>query len=317
MKLGEIYEKAIEKGIKEDPRGTDAVKKGLLRIKTKYEKLSKQEREEFDAERLKNPYADTRILHGSPSLKVRNILVGIDIDVGELLLADRLNSRGAKIDLAISHHPSGKAYPNFFEVMYMQADIVAKLGVPIAVAEGLLHERIKEVERRVLPVNYSRAQDAARLLNIPFMCIHTPADNSVATFLQKLLNDRKPETVEDVVAILKTIPEYKAASAQGAGPRVTLGEPTRRAGRIFVDMTGGTEGSKNIFERLSQAGVDTIVCMHLSEDHFKEARGSHINVIIAGHISSDALGLNMVLDWLMKKDKLNIITCSGFTRFKR
>lgn len=317
MRVGELYEKAIEKGIKEDPRGAEAVKRQLKKAKENYEKLSREEKEEFDVERLRNPYADTRILHGTPSLKVKDVLVGIDIDAGELLLADRLKERGTKIDLVISHHPSGRAYPNFFNVMYMQADILAKVGVPIAVAEGLLSERIREVERRVLPVNYARAQDVAKLLNIPFMCIHTPADNAVATFLQKLLDAKRAETMGDVISILKTIPEYKKAAAHGAGPRVLLGEASRRAGKIFVEMTGGTEGAKNIFERLSQAGVDTIVCMHLSEEHFKEVKNSHINVIIAGHISSDSIGVNLMLDHLTKTAKLNITTCSGFTRFKR
>jgi predicted ATPase len=36
--------------------------------------------------------------------------------------------------------------------------------------------------------------------------------------------------------------------------------------------------------------------MHLSEDHYKHAKGEHINVVIAGHIASDNLGLNLLLD---------------------
>jgi len=82
-------------------------------------------------------------------------------------------------------------------------------------------------------------------------------------------------------------------------------------------MTGGTEGPKKIFPRLSQAGVGTIVAMHLSEEHYKHAKGEHINVVIAGHIASDNLGLNLLLDEIEKKEKLNIIQCSGFVRVRR
>ena len=41
-----------------------------------------------------NPYADTRILYGDPDTEVSSILVGIDLEVGEVLLADRLREKG-------------------------------------------------------------------------------------------------------------------------------------------------------------------------------------------------------------------------------
>ena len=82
-------------------------------------------------------------------------------------------------------------------------------------------------------------------------------------------------------------------------------------------MTGGTEGPKKIYPRLSQAGVGTIVGMHMSEDHFRYAKDEHINVVIAGHIASDTLGMNLLLDEIEKAGRLNIISCSGFVRIKR
>ena len=57
--------------------------------------------------------------------------------------------------------------------------------------------------------------------------------------------------------------------------------------------------------------------MHLSEEHFKKAKEERMNVIIAGHIASDNVGLNILLDSLEKKGKLKILTCSGFRRFSR
>ena len=70
---------------------------------------------------------------------------------------------------------------------------------------------------------------------------------------------------------LKGIPEYRTASFNGAGPKILIGSKNRSAGKIFVDMTGGTEGSKEIFESLTAGGVNTIVVMHLGEEHCKEA----------------------------------------------
>ena len=82
-------------------------------------------------------------------------------------------------------------------------------------------------------------------------------------------------------------------------------------------MTGGTEGPKELFARLSQAGVGTLVCMHLSEEHFAKVKPEHINVVIAGHMASDNLGLNLLFDKIESVEKLDIECCSGFERIRR
>jgi len=317
VKLGDVYRTAVDFGIKMDPRGKDKVKKGLLRLKKEYEKLNTREKEQFDKERLVHPYSDTRILFGKREADIKTVLVGIDIEVGEVLLADRLKQKGEKVDLLLAHHPEGMALAGFFNVMYMQVDILNKVGVPINIAESLMSERIREVERKVLPANHMRSVDAARLLGIAFMTCHTAADNCVATYLQDLMNKKKPETLGDIMDILIEIPEYKESARKASPPKIIRGASSSKAGKVFVDMTGGTEGNKNIFSRLSQAGVSTLVSMHLSEGHFKKAKEEHMNVIIAGHIASDNIGLNIILDELEKKGKLKILPCSGFRRFKR
>lgn len=317
MKLKELYAASIKFGIEADPRGMPLVESDMKRIKKSFDALPEGERAFFDMERLTNPYNDTRILFGDTEREIRSIIAGIDVDVGELLLCERLNQLGKKIDLVLSHHPAGRAYASFYEVMRMQADIFNKLGVSISAAEGLLAKRQGEVERRVMSANHMRVSDAAALLNIPLMCIHTPADNHVASYLQKVMDEEKPETLNDAIGLLRKIPEYKEASINNAGPRILVGAPARRAGKIFVDMTGGTEGPQEIFNRLSQAGVGTIVSMHLSEEHFKQVEKENINVIIAGHISSDTLGLNLIFDSIFGKEKIEVLSFSGYRRVKR
>jgi len=317
MKLGEIYKTVIQKGIDFDPRGKEAIEKFFKLQRDIYEELKEDRKEYFDRERLSNPFADTRILFGDPELEVKKILVGIDIEIGELLLADRLRERGKRIDLIISHHPEGRAMANFYEVMHMQADILNKFGVPINVAEGILEPRIREVSRKVMPANYNRTVDAAKLLNIPLMCVHTPSDNAVTNFLQKELDEKQPDYVKDVMEFLNNIPEYKASRLEQNVPTILIGSERKRAGKIFVDMTGGTGGSKEAFEKLSHTEIGTIVGMHIGEDHLKEAEKNHINVIIAGHMSSDSIGMNLILDELVKKDEIEIFQCSGFIRVAR
>jgi hypothetical protein len=317
MKLKDIYKKAIEIAIENDPRGKDNVLKDIERKKKEFDDLKPDEKEFFDKESLYNPYSDSRILFGTDDGEIKSILVGIDIDVGEILLADNLRSKGRKVDLLLSHHPSGMAFANLYTVMQMQSDILNRFGVPINVAEGIMDGRIKEVERKLLPVNHTRAVDAARLLGIPFLCLHTAADNMVASYLQRLFDEKKPYRLSDVLDILKNISEYKAARINGVGPRIIVGSKDRKAGKIFVDMTGGTEGAKEIYESLTTSGVSTIVAMHISEEHRKEAEKNHLNVIVAGHTSSDTLGLNLLIDEISRYDSLEFLECSGFKRFSR
>jgi len=317
LNLTEFYRFVIEEGISRDPRGAERVKLEIKRKTEEFEKLDEAKRREFDQETLRNPYSDTRILNDTKK-EIRNILVGIDIETPELLLADRLKARGKDIDLVLAHHPEGRAYANFYKVMGMQADILNKYGVPINIAEDLLEKRIKEVSRKVMPVNHFRAVDAAGLLDISFICVHTPADNFVTTYLQGLMDEKKPELVEDAIDLLKEIPEYKEAAIKGSGLKVIVGSESRRAGKIFVDMTGGTEGSEEALEKLSLSGVGTIVGMHMSEKHYENAQKFHINVVIAGHMASDTLGLNFLLDRAIQRfGPLNVISCSGFYRVER
>ncbi|BCB95748.1 hypothetical protein JZK55_06700 [Dissulfurispira thermophila] len=317
MKLSEFYKKAILTGIENDPRGKDSVIKELEQRKKDYENLKPKEKEAFDIETLENPYSDSRILYGTGEEDIKTILVGIDIEVGEVLLSETLKNKNISVDAIVSHHPEGRAYANLYGVMYMQADILNRFGVPINIAEDLMEGRIKEVERKLMPVNHTRAVDAARLINMPFVCLHTPADNMVASYLQKIFDDKKPHTVDDIIEILREMPEYKEAEKNNAGPKILLGAKNRKAGKIFVDMTGGTEGSKEIFQSLSLSGINTIVAMHLSEEHRKEAEKNHVNVVIAGHIASDNLGLNLLLDKVTENEGIKVLECSGFRRIDR
>src|SRR3989338_9583866 len=289
MKLSRLYAQVLKFGIDQDPR--------------------------VDKRKIKS-YADTAILFGRPDTEIKKILVGIDIEVGEVLLGDRLKQKQG-LDLIIAHHPEGRAWAAFYEVMQLQVDMLVKVGLSKKTAQALIDERQREVERKVLPNNHMRAVDAARILGLPLMCIHTPADNHASRFIQKLMDREKPKKVEDIVEVLKTIPEYQEAIKELSGPRIIFGSPKRGVGKIFVEMTGGTEGSREVFDKLYKFGIRTLVSMHLSEEHLKKVKDANLNVVIAGHISSDNLGLNLLLDRIEKEEKLDCINCSGFRRIRR
>ncbi|MDD4169793.1 MAG: NGG1p interacting factor NIF3 [Desulfotomaculaceae bacterium] len=316
MKIKEIYELAVQKGIENDPRSQEKVLKLLEKEKEYFEELKEDEKTEFDRDRLFNPYGDTRVLYGDPDRKVKRVLSGIDMETGEVLLAERLAARGKPVDLIISHHPEGKAMAALYQVMKVQEDVLASFGVPINVAEGIMASRISEVKRGLVSLNHNRAVDAAQLLDIPLMCTHTVADNLVHKYMQNMIDREKPETLADLVKAIKKIPEYAAAVHHNAGPTIVLGSEKRRAGKIMVDMTGGTSGSEDAYAKLAVAGVGTLVVMHIGEKHRKEAEKNHINVIIAGHMASDSLGMNLLLDELARRG-VEVVTCSGLIRYER
>jgi len=314
MNIQEIYNLAISMGIEADFRGRKAVESVLERKKEKYEKLSEKEKEFFDKEIFNNPYSDSRILNIAEDKEIKRILIGIDIEPAEILLARELGN----IDLIISHHPLGKALANLHDVMELQCDILNMYGVPINIAEGLMREKISEVARGVKKLNHQRTVDTAKLLGFNLMCLHTVCDNLAAKYLKdKIEKEDNLIRIEDLLNFLKTIPEYKEAIKIGAGPKVFAGNKENRCGKIaLTEITGGTEGSPKLYEKMAIAGIGTIVGMHISEEHKKEAELANINVVIAGHMSSDSLGVNLFLDELEKKG-IEVIPCSGLTRISR
>lgn len=313
MTVQEIYNLAIEMGIAADFRSKQDIEKLLSRRKEKFERMMYAEKEEFDQESLTNPYSDTRILHLEQDRPIKKVLVGIDIDSSEILLAKKLGD----IDLIISHHPRGRALAGLHEVMDLQCDVLNQYGVPINIAEGLMKERISEVARGLSSANHQRAVDTARLLAVNYMCAHTTSDNLAAHFLRNVLESKRPERIGDLMKILKEVPEYKEAIKIGAGPRIFTGTEENRCGKIaLTEVTGGTEGSPKLYEKMAQAGIGTVVGMHVSEEHKKEADAANLNVVIAGHMSSDSIGMNLFLDNL-EKQGIEIVPCSGLIRVKR
>jgi len=321
MNTQDIFNLGLKLGINADPRGAKGIKRWLDLQKKQYERLSKEEKVFFDLDRLSNPYADSRILFDNRSTlggPIKKVLAGIDIETAEIALAKTLN---LDVDLIITHHPQGKALVNLDVIMHMQADMLASYGIPINVAEGIMHDRIQAVSRRIAPENHFQSINAAQMAGMPMINMHTPCDNLVWQFLENLMvnppSGEKPETVGEIVDLLKQVPEYRQAALEGAGPMIFAGSPDNRAGRIVAsDITGGTSGSKEIYAELVKAGVGTVIGMHMNEESREEAIKNHLNIVIAGHISSDSLGMNIFLDEL-EKQGVEIIPISGLIKVKR
>lgn len=315
MKISELFKIAIEAGIENDPS------------KEKIDEIIKNKTEKYNNDKYKkyllneyeyNPYIDSNLFFNDDNLDIKNIAIGIDVETPELLLVDRMRERGEKIDLVIGHHPEGKSIFGLNKMISIQEELLISYGIGVSNAEKIMSESVDKYEKSLRGLNYNRAVDAAKILNIPFINLHTPADNMVHMFLVNLFEKNRPYKLENIIEILMNEKEYQYAYANNNGPIILNGSENSRAGKIYVDVTGGVEASDKIYEELKNKGVDTLVGMHMSESHLKKAKEFNINVVIAGHMSSDTIGMNLLIDEIEKKEKFEkIYNLSGFVRNKR
>lgn len=224
---------------------------------------------------------------------INKILVGIDMENPELLLAKELG-----YDLVVSHHPKADdAVISFHKVMDRQIDKMVEFGVPINKAQKALAKKIGQVDISSHVSNYDRVSSFAKLLKMPFMNIHMPADMIGERFTQKYLNERfenSPKaTLENVIDALNELDIYKNALAS---PVIRCGSKSDYAGKIAVLFAGGTNGGADVYKAYFEAGVGTIVAMHAPEDVIKAVKEQNIgNIIVAGHMASDSIGLNAII----------------------
>lgn len=313
--MNDYYRLAVDEAKKVDPRKGAELDVALQRAKRAYDKLEDIERERYDLDALWNPYGDSRILYDD-GREVSSAMWGIDITPAEALLADRLREKGQGIDAIIGHHPKGRAQAAMHQVVPIQEIMMCSWGVPVTAAECIVGSRAHEVMCATHSINHGQTVDACRLLDLPFMCLHQPCDLMGQEFMQRLIDKRAPDRLEDLQAVLSDIPEYDRAIREAAPPLILVGSRERRTGRVAVKFAGGTSAPKEMYELLSRSGIGTVVCMHAPENHVEEARKNHVNIVVASHMASDSLGCNLLADKFQEQG-LMIIPCSGFIRVRR
>ncbi len=319
MKLKTLFKRSVEIGMSADPRSRKDIEKQMKKHKDRGEKATGKDKEYFDHERSWNPYSDSRIINGTGEEEVQVLMVGIDIETPEFLLADRLREKGERIDAVLIHHPEGRALADLDKVMSLQIDILAQVGVPVNVSEAQLNPRISRIWRAIHPDNLFRGERAAELLGFPAFCCHTITDNLVWRLIEDEICTREFDDLTSIVNALNELPEYDYYSRKGNPPIIVSGSGSGRPGKVVAtEFTGGTNGPEDFLEAQARAGVGTILTMHATEKTLEEAKKHHVNMIQCSHMASDAMGINLLLDELAKEEKkLRTVDVSGFIRVVR
>ncbi|MDO4326496.1 MAG: hypothetical protein Q4E24_10775 [bacterium] len=227
---------------------------------------------------------------------IENVLAGIDMGSAELALAKQLG-----YDCVARHH---NMTPALGKLGYLVANdhyekMVAN-GVPVNVAQKLLERRKREVEIMFHGSNLDGAPSVARLLNMPYIGIHTPADllgeRAVEAKVAEVQAEKKNPTLQDLMDRLMTIREY-ADAPEGQKPAIWVGTPESYAGKVVVEFAGGLAGELDELKAYIDAGVGTFICMHMDANIVKELQqDNRCNVMVMGHMASDSIGFNQILD---------------------
>jgi len=228
--------------------------------------------------------------------EVKKILAGIDMDSTMLMIAKQLG-----FDCVAQHHPAGLMNPNVGELF--GRDHMKKLmecGVPINEAQKLAYANQAKRKQGMHSRNRTQMHDVAKLLDISDVAFHTPADMLAERYTQQRMDalmEKNPRcTVQDVIDELMTIREYQDA-LEGQQPEVWVGSKDSFAGRIYVEMYGVGAPTLDEYIACSNAGVGTFVTMHATPEVIEGMRKHNkSNIIVAGHMASDSLGFNQILD---------------------
>ncbi len=235
-----------------------------------------------------------------PGRGIRRILVGIDLEGAELLLA---NEKG--FDLALAHHPAGgTAVLRMDEVFARHVTLMVNAGVPEAVARAAVEEKLFEDRVAGQMRNYDRLPPLARMLGIAYMNIHTPLDEIGRRRMTEAAAELSPvQTVADLIAHFRErFGEFRQALTE---IQCLVGHARNRLGRVAVAHGAGTNGGYPVAKAYFDHGVDTVIYIHCQPSVARQlAReyGTHKrNLVVTGHIASDSLGINPFLDALRER----------------
>jgi hypothetical protein len=242
-----------------------------------------------------------------PGARINHILLGIDVGAAELFMARQLGYHAV-----VAHHPAGAAGP-FWDVYHLHVDQLSAAGVPKDVAEAAVAPRIEEFRAAAQRENYDHAASVARLLETPFLNIHSPLDEVGRRVMQETVNAAcaaNPNlTLAGLRDALLALPPYAAARTE---MRVALGSWDAPVGRVVVSHGAYTNGGYPVAKAYLTHGVDTVCVIHFPLEDARRLAAESVrgNILVMGHIAGDSVGILPYIARL-RQEGLEVTTFSG------
>ena len=227
-----------------------------------------------------------------PGARISHVLMGIDVGTAELFMARQLGYHAV-----IALHPAGYVGP-FWEVYRRHVGQMVAAGVPHDEAEAAVAGRVVAMQAQAQRENYDQAASVARLLETPFLTIHSPLDELGRRTMQSVADDlaaRRPDaTRADLRDALLALPEFAAA-------RTTMGLPLGAwdapLGKVVVAHGAYASPDYHVARAYLAHGVNTLVCAHfpleearwLANEGVGESGGA---ILTLGHIAAHSVGAN-------------------------
>jgi hypothetical protein len=249
---------------------------------------------------------DSAIYH--PGENIKTLLFGIDIKGPEVKMAADMG-----FDAAISHHPTGgQARLQFHTVLYRHLDQLTAAGVPLEAVQAIIDGLAEGHRVMASMANYDHDPSVARLLDMPYMNIHTPLDEIGRRRLQAAADElAATDTIVDLMSHFSaSFGEFRNADTQ---IELRMGKMDNVIGKVVMSHGAGTNGGYPVAKAFFDHGVDTVIYIHCRPADSKkliEEYGDAKNLIVTGHIVSDSIGINPYIDRL-REEGIDVTTMSG------
>ncbi len=227
---------------------------------------------------------------------VENALVGIDLGSPEIALASRQN-----YDLVLAHHPpGGDPRVNFAPVLDKQVAFMTAHGVPEDRAAEAVADLRSRMEHAGHSANYRHDPSIAEHLEQPYMNVHLAPDEIGRRRFREVADDLDDDaTVGAFADALGEIPEIAEALTD---VELRVGDADNDLGEVAIHHAAGTNGGSEVASVYFDNDVDTVLYIHVgagdTETLQEEYGGDGKNLVVTGHIASDAIGMNEFIDAL-------------------
>ncbi|MFX0095510.1 MAG: hypothetical protein ACFFBD_27485, partial [Candidatus Hodarchaeota archaeon] len=228
--------------------------------------------------------------------KIKKILYGIDIGTTELLYA-----KENEYDCVIAHHP---VLVNSWRVFLWHITQLEAQGVPSELAKEIVSKKAHFLKFGFHARNYDAVPAFARLLEMPFLNIHSPSDELGRRLIHAAIEQLTKEAQNPVLRDIRPYLEDQYIEFKKAQTRVEIakGEDNDYLGNWVFSHGALTNGGYELAECYFQHGLDTVIYIHIGPGDLARIQNLEKgSLVITGHLVSDSVGINPFLNKLEEK----------------